>query len=279
MSIMVAPNSWTLNNSVRCSAQSVVSTRKKETSMPASKVAHVDSSTKESSVVDSPQKALEASPTSLAFVYGTLKRGFGNHWLMEEQMSKKHARLVGTAQTKMRYPLVCGPFQVPFLLMYPGEGEHVRGELYQVDSHCMELLDELEGVSKDHYERRQIVLTGIELDPSFKFSLQNGLNGFSANQGYALMDAVVQPGEVKAEAYFAHPHYTPGMYRAPHLEAYTEKEAATYTRGIHQPQNRTFLKHVYHWIEEHKQELYILDDLKGRGEEEPIRPQTCASIG
>ncbi|KAL2622062.1 hypothetical protein R1flu_002267 [Riccia fluitans] len=253
MSILV-PSSTCHLTTVRCSVPSVaVSNRRKETHVTtaASKVAVADSH-KESST-DAAQ-TVDASPSTLAFVYGTLKRGFGNHWLMEEQMSKKHARLVGTAQTKLKYPLVCGPFQVPFLLRYPGEGEHVQGELYQVDSHCLQLLDELEGVTKRHYERRQITVTRIELDPSFRFSLQNGLNGFSASQGYALMDSLVQPGELKAEAYFADSHYTSGMYRAPHLKAYTEKEAATYTRRIHRPQNRTFLEHVYYWIEEQKKE-------------------------
>lgn len=73
-----------------------------------------------------------SSSRSLAFVYGTLKQGFSNHWLMEDVMTKGHARFVGIASTKKRYPLVCGPFQVPFLLDMPACGCHVRGELYEV---------------------------------------------------------------------------------------------------------------------------------------------------
>ncbi|KAL3688708.1 hypothetical protein R1sor_015017 [Riccia sorocarpa] len=282
MSIVVSAASCHLSLS-RCSAPSVtVRSSKKETHVPTAtrKISVAETKTEELSV-NAPQKAVDgkagdAFPTVLAFVYGTLKRGFGNHWLMEEQMSKRHARLVGTAQTKLKYPLVCGPFQVPFLLSYPGEGEHVQGELYEIDNHCLERLDELEGVSKRHYERCPVSVTRIELDPSFKFSLQNGLNGFSATQGYSLMDTLVQPEEVKAEAYFAHEHYTPGMYRAPHLKAYTEKEAATYIRRIHRPQNRTFLEHVYHWIEEeeHKKKEVVINGVSS-DEEQRKREVVC----
>lgn len=71
-------------------------------------------------------------PCTLAFVYGTLKRGFGNHWLIEEVMAKGHAKFLGIARTKQRFPMVCGPYQVPFLLDIPAAGHHVRGELYEV---------------------------------------------------------------------------------------------------------------------------------------------------
>ncbi|MCO5559099.1 hypothetical protein L7F22_012691 [Adiantum nelumboides] len=97
------------------------------------------------------------SSSSLTFVYGTLKRGFDNHWLMEELMAGSHAHFLGYACTKRRFPLVCGPFQVPFLLPSPSPaGHHVRGELYRVDSLAISRLDELEGVNKGHYERRPI---------------------------------------------------------------------------------------------------------------------------
>lgn len=71
-------------------------------------------------------------PCTLAFVYGTLKQGFSNHWLIEDAVSKGHARFIGVAKTKQRYPLVCGPFQVPFLLDMPARGLHVKGEVYAV---------------------------------------------------------------------------------------------------------------------------------------------------
>lgn len=71
-------------------------------------------------------------PCSLAFVYGTLKQGFSNHWLIEDVVGEGHAHFIGVARTKQRYPLVCGPFQVPFLLHMPNSGVQVKGELYAV---------------------------------------------------------------------------------------------------------------------------------------------------
>lgn len=73
-------------------------------------------------------------PCSLAFVYGTLKQGFSNHWLIEEVVGEGHAHFIGVAKSKQRFPLVCGPFQVPFLLHIPNSGLQVKGELYAVRS-------------------------------------------------------------------------------------------------------------------------------------------------
>ncbi|CAM6084823.1 unnamed protein product [Calypogeia fissa] len=238
---------------VRCSAPTfTVSQRVKEsTTLSPAQVSLRDSATsttattanEHSTAGVTSHQALEArTTTSLAFVYGTLKRGFGNHWLIEEQLSKKHCRLVGTARTKLKYPLVCGPFQVPFLLDVCGSGQHVHGELYAVDGHCLGLLDDLEGISKGHYVRCPLTLTGLELDPSFGPDVLQ-------QQGCQISSKV--GADVEAEAYFAANHFTSGLYSAaPHIEAYTEKESATYTRRMHRPQNRTFVEHVYHWIDE-----------------------------
>ena len=73
-------------------------------------------------------------PCSLAFVYGTLKQGFSNHWLIADVVGAGHAHFIGVAKTKQLYPLVCGPFQVPFLLNMPNSGLHVKGELYAVST-------------------------------------------------------------------------------------------------------------------------------------------------
>jgi hypothetical protein len=109
---------------VMCSAptSTVHSTRSKQTSSaPAQQVSQRHSSSMATDTTGVSSSSSSQSPdvysftTSLAFVYGTLKRGFGNHWLIEEQMRDSHCRLVGTAQTKHKYPLVCGPFQVNIL--------------------------------------------------------------------------------------------------------------------------------------------------------------------
>lgn len=167
-------------------------------------------------------------PTTYAFVYGTLKKGFSNYWLMEEVCATGHARFLGSARTKQKFPMVCGPYQVPFLIDIPSEGHHVRGELYEVDRVAIERLDELEGVSKGNYVRRPVVLSDFQLHSSVE-------------QEFTSPDLV-------AQAYFAAPSYASRIVEAPHIEAFTEKEMATYVRRKDRPQNRTFLQHIEHWI-------------------------------
>lgn len=103
----------------------------------------------------------------------------------------------------------------------PQHGVHVRGELYAVDQAALALLDELEGVTKGHYERRPLVLTDLE----------------SSSQ------------ELLAEAYFAHLTLQRGLSSAPHIPAYTKKETVNYVYRKDRPKNRTFLEHVHHWID------------------------------
>ncbi|CAM6057371.1 unnamed protein product [Sphagnum tenellum] len=178
-----------------------------------------------------------SSSRSLAFVYGTLKQGFSNHWLMEDVMTKGHARFVGIASTKKRYPLVCGPFQVPFLLDMPACGCHVRGELYEVDRVAIDHLDELEGVSKGHYVRRPLALTGLQSLQFFNYD---------------------PSGEIQAEAYFAAAPLTQGLAASSaHIEAYTKKQTVNYVPRKDRPQNRTFLEHVNAWIESQSQSVQL----------------------
>ncbi|CAN6314420.1 unnamed protein product [Urochloa humidicola] len=97
---------------------------------------------------------------TLVFTYGTLKRGFSNHPLLQDLAQRGDASFVGAAVTASRLPLVCGPYRVPFLLNLPGEegADRVAGELYAVTPRGLERLDELEGVSRAHYERLPIAV-------------------------------------------------------------------------------------------------------------------------
>jgi gamma-glutamylaminecyclotransferase len=181
-------------------------------------------------------------PCSLAFVYGTLKHGFSNHWLIEDVVGAGHAHFLGVAKTKQRFPLVCGPFQVPFLLNMPNSGLQVEGELYAVDQSALERLDELEGVSKGHYQRRPLVLTGLT-------SLEEDCSPSSEILGDA--------SEILGEAYFAYPALQQGLSSAPHIDAYTVKETLDYVYRKDRPKNRTFLQHVEHWIDAQGPRSYI----------------------
>lgn len=88
--------------------------------------------------------------TSVIFVYGSLKRGYALHELLE------HQRYLGNAES-----VPCG--RLFDLGSYPGlvaeeSGYGVRGELYEVTEECLAALDEVEGVGEGLYERSRIEL-------------------------------------------------------------------------------------------------------------------------
>ena len=59
----------------------------------------------------------------LVFVYGTLKTGFPNHFLLEDSKFGC-AKLIGSGLTTEKYPLVIAtPFFIPMMLNKPGTGE------------------------------------------------------------------------------------------------------------------------------------------------------------
>jgi gamma-glutamylcyclotransferase (GGCT)/AIG2-like uncharacterized protein YtfP len=90
-------------------------------------------------------RAVHSHP-ELVFVYGTLKRGHGNHhWLLD-------APFLGEAVL----PDVVLHDLGPFPMAVPGEGI-VRGEVYRVDAAGLARLDRLEGYPR-LYDRRPLPL-------------------------------------------------------------------------------------------------------------------------
>lgn len=161
----------------------------------------------------------------MVFVYGTLKRGFGNHWLVEEMIAGGHAELVGMARSEVRYPLVCGPFQVPFLLYLDGFGEHVFGEVYAVDAHALQRFDELEGTTKGHYVRRPIRLRLLKMAA-----------------GTAATD-----DPLESQAYFAANSYSAQMWKKTRhncLSSYSVEAAKNYVSRNERPPHLSFLDHI-----------------------------------
>ncbi|GJX29361.1 putative gamma-glutamylcyclotransferase [Tanacetum coccineum] len=105
----------------------------------------------------------EQKHQTLIFSYGTLKRGFANNPLIQSLISQNDAVFIGTYTTDLHFPLVQGPYGVPFLLNFPGSGQHrVRGELYSVSDHGLEKLDDLEGITLGHYERLPVKVVADE---------------------------------------------------------------------------------------------------------------------
>ena len=77
------------------------------------------------------------------FVYGTLKRGFYNHRILE------HANRLGNAVTCEKFTM----FSLgPYPMVMPKPKHKIKGEVYEVDDEILERLDRLEGYP-DFYTR------------------------------------------------------------------------------------------------------------------------------
>ena len=145
------------------------------------------------------------------FVYGTLKRGFWNHTIME----RAGYTYVGTGLTAEAYALVIGgKFNVPFLFeqdVADGECHRIAGEVYRVSAALLGELDELEGVAHGYYVRRNIavdVKAGAQPPPR-----RAGLRRRRGDEG----DAAVRQGcwcWLKQDP-------SPALRAAPRHEAYT----------------------------------------------------------
>jgi gamma-glutamylcyclotransferase (GGCT)/AIG2-like uncharacterized protein YtfP len=87
--------------------------------------------------------------THRIFVYGTLKGGFWNHYLLEG------CEFFGSAATVPTYKMIENGFPV---IMPDPEGKPVAGEIYTVDDERLERLDQLEHEGSS-YDRRLIDVT------------------------------------------------------------------------------------------------------------------------
>ncbi|GAB2255782.1 hypothetical protein Droror1_Dr00009560 [Drosera rotundifolia] len=158
----------------------------------------------------------------LIFVYGTLKRGFPNHTLLSSLIATNDAHFHGSNyRTLNPFPLVCGPFRVPFLLHLPGQGHRVWGELYSLSDLGLERVDELEGVRVGNYERLPIEVGDDE------------------------------GGEVVAEGYFGNRSYGEAMWRRcgeKGIARYEEEEAKGYVGRAGRPAGVSFLEHIWNFI-------------------------------
>ena len=83
------------------------------------------------------------------FVYGTLKRGVHNHYLLDE------VEFICEATTKQKYPMVNTEEYFPSLIDDVGNGYNVEGEVYKISKQILSVLEILEGYP-DHYYHRNI---------------------------------------------------------------------------------------------------------------------------
>ncbi|VDN28686.1 unnamed protein product [Gongylonema pulchrum] len=96
----------------------------------------------------------------LVFVYGTLKRGEPNAYIMTNPATGSQ-KFIGCGRTVNAYPMVIASrYNIPFCLEKPGIGRQVTGEVYEVDEQKLKALDELE--EHPTFYKRQ--LQQIEMD-------------------------------------------------------------------------------------------------------------------
>lgn len=89
--------------------------------------------------------------TTFVFVYGTLRKGFGNHSLL------RTARFLGPARTRKPYAMYAD--RVPYVV----RGEDVTpitGEVYEVNNRTLRSLDRLE--DHPHWYQREPVAVLLE---------------------------------------------------------------------------------------------------------------------
>jgi len=91
----------------------------------------------------------------LVFVYGTLKKGHGNHRLLT------NAKFIKTAETMPKYTMFdTGGFPA----VIPVGNTSIKGEIYEVTQDEARSLDSLEGYPS-MYDREETPLLGEEMTP------------------------------------------------------------------------------------------------------------------
>ena len=127
------------------------------------------------------------------FVYGTLKRGFGNHWLLENSEFKGECILHGNFE-------MYKSGMIPYVIQTEGDGDaEIHGELYLVNGYTKNQLDALEGVPHHYVDRKVAVNVDGESTmasiyiaaPSISRSLRNGEEG-----------SIIRDGNYQRETYY-----------------------------------------------------------------------------
>ncbi|MBN2896785.1 MAG: gamma-glutamylcyclotransferase [Campylobacterales bacterium] len=88
----------------------------------------------------------------LIFIYGSLKKGFDNHHLLE-----RYAKRLGKAKTVGKFAMFEDSFgNYPYIV--PKKVHHIEGELYQITrQELLHQLDEFEG-APEFYQRKKILV-------------------------------------------------------------------------------------------------------------------------
>ncbi len=148
-------------------------------------------------------------PTPL-FVYGTLKSGFPNFHL------NAGTRVPGEFRTALRFPLyIATADHIPWLVNQPGVGEHVKGELYEVDDAALAQMDVLERIGEPLWYAR----CDIEVQPVHPVQIEKTVGAAPA-------------APLRAQVYFgAAERIAQDVVHAGPLAVYTHAHASRYRDG------------------------------------------------
>jgi len=120
---------------------------------------------------------------SLLFVYGSLKQGFPNAHVNTGR------RVGGEFRTLQRLPFyLVGAGRLPCLVLQPGQGLQVRGQLFEVNAADLAAMDRLEragepqGYSRVHIEVQQfddgrVLEADVYVQQAARLDPSNGLIG------------------------------------------------------------------------------------------------------
>ena len=87
------------------------------------------------------------------FIFGTLKQDFPNFRF------NSGLKLAGAFVTWKKYPLyLIGPRYSPWMINDPGAGFNVEGQVFEVDTSGLKLMDALERIDQEDGYRRSTVL-------------------------------------------------------------------------------------------------------------------------
>ena len=95
----------------------------------------------------------------LLFVYGTLKQGHPRCKHLSGQ------RYLGTARTSQSYSMYKVSNSFPGLVeaFTSHPAQRIYWEMYEVDGDCLDILDDIEGVSEGMYKRMDIMVEDMNL--------------------------------------------------------------------------------------------------------------------